>query len=309
MSPSCLNTHSRRESYVQPRFPPSRVFRTADQLHLSMKTLSALLGLAVLLLLFAYLHEHRQATELQTSLATLAKDRNAIQGELLKLNGRLAELQKRTAVLATAVAAETPRGNSAPAPTAPVLPAPVERPGVTIKAPEGWFKNGAKSGSYVVGVDSTQPWGGMPSAYVESLAPSVEEGFGGMMQTTAADSYAGKRVRLSGWVKTENADEGGGHLWLRVDGQERGQTLQFDNMNNRPVKGTSDWQEASIVLDVPASASALAYGFFVQGGGKMWVNGQKIEEVGPEVPSTNMITKKALPTAPRNLGFDPNRPK
>ena len=85
--------------------------------------------------------------------------------------------------------------------------------------------------------------------------------------------------------------------------------LGFDNMTNRAVKGTADWQEASVVLDVPKGASALAYGFFVSGGGKMWVNGQKIEEVGTEVPSTNMNTKPALPKTPTNLGFDPNRPK
>ena len=64
-----------------------------------------------------------------------------------------------------------------------------------------------------------------------------------------------------------------------------------------------------MVLDVPKGASALAYGFFVAGGGKMWVNGQKIEEVGADVPSTAMNTKPALPKAPTNLGFDPNRPK
>jgi len=137
----------------------------------------------------------------------------------------------------------------------------------------------------------------------------VDGGFGGMMQVASAENYVGKRVRLSGWIKTEDANQGGGHLWLRIDGQERGQMLGFDNMDNRPVKGTSDWQEASVVLDVPAGASALAYGFFVSGGGKMWVNGQKIEEVGPEVPSTNMAVNRALPKAPSNLGFDPNHPK
>jgi hypothetical protein len=176
-----------------------------------------------------------------------------------------------------------------------------------VKPPVGWIKNGAKPESYVVGVDSLQTWGGMPSAYVESLAPTVDGGgFGGMMQTTAAEDFVGKRVRLSGWIKTEDANQGGGHLWLRIDGQERGQMLGFDNMNNRAVKGTSDWQEASVVLDVPAGAGALAYGFFVEGGGKMWVSGQRIEEVGPEVAPTNLAVKKALPKKPANLGFDPN---
>ena len=55
---------------------------------------------------------------------------------------------------------------------------------------------------------------------------------------------------------------------MRVDGQQRGVSLQFDNMDNRPVNGTKDWQECSVVLDVPAESSALAYGFFVKGSGK-----------------------------------------
>lgn len=276
-----------------------------------MKLLSACLGVAVLLLLAALFFEHRKTNELQATLVTLGHDRDTINGELRQLGSRLTELQQRTPAPSSATSASA-RGTASTATGAANLPAttppePVERPGVTVKAPPGWARNGAKAESYVVGVDSNEKWGGMPSAYVESLTPKVEGGFGGMMQTSSADSYIGKRVRLSGWIKTENAEEGG-QLWLRVDGQER-QVLQFDNMNGRSVKGTSDWQEASVVLDVPSGASALAYGFFVKGGGKMWVNGQRIEEVGTDVPSTNMMKKPVLPAVPRNLGFAPDPAK
>jgi hypothetical protein len=267
-----------------------------------MKPILALFTLVVLLFVGVLIYQHNQTTLLNASIAAMTLDRQSQRSELKKLNGVVADLQRH--------AAEAPRSTGATGREAATLPtAPAARPGITVKAPAGWSKNGAKSESYVVGVDSLQTWGGMPSAYVESLSSSVEGGFGGMMQSTSAENYEGKRVKLSGWIKTEDANEGGGHLWLRIDGQERGQMLGFDNMNNRAVKGTADWQEASVVLDVPKGASALAYGFFVQGGGKMWVNGQKIEEVGAEVPSTNMVTKPSLPKAPTNLGFDPNRPK
>ena len=284
-------------------------FSAAPSAPLTMKLLSGCLAAAVLLVLAVFLFERQKTGALEASVDALTRERAAIDDELRKLNRRVADLQELAAARNTAAVGPL-RGEGATAlalPAPAVEPtAPVERPGVTIKAPAGWWRNGAKAESYVVGVDSTELWGGMPSAYVQSLTPAVEGGFGGMMQTTSAESYSGKRIRLSGWIKTENAEEGG-QLWLRVDGQEKGKTLQFDNMNNRAVKGTSDWQEASIVLDVPADASALAYGFFVKGGGKMWVNGQRIEEVGTDVPSTNMLKKP--PTAPRNLGFDPNQPK
>jgi RNA polymerase sigma factor (sigma-70 family) len=242
------------------------------------------------------------------SARTRDDETNALRAENTRLAERISVLEKRTRTAGddSPAAAGTAEKRTQTAESLPPAP-PAARPGITVKAPAGWSKNGAKPESYVVGVDSTETWGGMPSAYVESLTPQVEGGFGGMMQSISAEAYVGKRVRLSGWVKTKDANEGGGRLWLRIDGQERGQMLGFDNMNNRPVKGTADWQEASVVLDVPAGASALAYGFFVQGGGKMWVNGQTIEEVGSDVPTTNMNVKKALPKTPANLGFDPNR--
>jgi hypothetical protein len=268
-----------------------------------------ILGAIVLLCLAGLFLQYRQSTLLQTQLAALAHDRDTMKADLQTLTARLSDLQERVAsVAATAAArgstAATGEASRSDATAVPQPPPP--RPGVTTTAPAGWAKNGRKAEMYVAGVDSNETWGGMPSAYVQSLAPTVDNGFGGMMQTTSADNYVGKRVRLSGWIKTENANEGGGHLWLRIDGQERGQTLGFDNMDNRAAKGTTDWQEASIVLDVPSGARALAYGFFVAGGGKMWVNGQRIEEVGPGVPTTNMIATAATP---RNLGFDPNHPK
>jgi hypothetical protein len=276
-----------------------------------MKILTALLGVAIALLMAALMHQHARLDELHASLATAAQDRDGLRDDLRQLRALVADLQKRPAAATPGVAREGNRSDPAApgADAAPKPPAP--RPGVTVAAPAGWGKNGSKSDAYVVGVDANESWGGMPSAYVQSLTPTVD-GFGGMMQTISSEAYAGKRVRLSGWVKTEEANQGGGHLWLRIDGEERGQMLGFDNMDNRPVKGSSDWQEASIVLDVPQNAAALAYDFFVSGGGKMWVSGQKIEEVGADVPTTNMLgsgAKRALPKAPTNLGFYPNAPK
>lgn len=276
-----------------------------------MKTLSACLAALAILLLAALYLQYAKVGEQEVSIAALNTERATMKSELGALKRQIAELRSRPEPIALpAASAESARAQAANA--APVTPVPIvpeERPGVTIKAPAGWFRNGAKAENYVVGVDSNETWGGMPSAYVQSLTPNVDGGFGGMMQTTSADNYLGKRVRLSGWIKTENAEQGG-QLWLRVDGQERNQVLQFDNMDNRSVKGTKDWQEASVVLDVPAGARALAYGFFVKGGGKMWVSGQQIQEVGLDVPSTNMVKPAPPPpTAPRNLGFDPKAPK
>ena len=125
------------------------------------------------------------------------------------------------------------------------------------------------------------------------------------MQTTSAEAYHDKRVKLTGWVKTEDASDGG-HLWLRIDGQKPGEMLGFDNMNSRAPKGTTDWQKFSTVLDVAKEASTINYGFFVKGTGKVWVNGLTIQPVGSDVPTTNMdLSPRNLPKTPVNLGFSP----
>jgi hypothetical protein len=273
----------------------------------TMKRSIPSLAFVALVLLGVLVFQFTKITELQSDLRAFSSDRDEVRAELRRLKSRMASLEQTPASAAKKSPDVPPRS---PTPAAPPPTAEsAATPGVTLTAPAGWWKNGRNSDKYVVGVDTVQTWGGMPSAYVKSVG-DAKDGFGGMMQTAAADNYIGKRVRLNAWVKTEEANDGGGHLWLRIDGQERGHTLGFDNMDNRAVTGSNDWQEASVVLEVPPGSSALAYGFFVQGSGKMWVSGQTIQEVGPEVPTTNMLKPKAgLPKSPANLGFDPNRPK
>jgi beta-lactamase regulating signal transducer with metallopeptidase domain len=189
--------------------------------------------------------------------------------------------------------------------TAAAAPTPVTATAaITSEAPEGWWKNGSQVSSYVVGVDREQMHDGQPGAYVKSIVPSIA-GFGGMMQMCKAEKFIGKRLRYSGWMKTADTNSGGAHLWFRVDGKGNGVMLQFDNMDGRQVTGTTDWQHYSIVLDVPADSTALAFGFFINGTGQAWVSGLKMEEVGLGVPSTNIAGKKdrILPDAPVNLGF------
>jgi hypothetical protein len=297
-APSRHPNFASRASPLEHRLPPA-----------FMNIHKSTLAILVLIVVAVFFYERNQTHEVQASLESLAKDRDSLKRQVGNLSKLVDEAKERESTPPSSV--EAPRVPPAVAST------PVQRveeppvPGVTRVAPAGWSKNGSKPGSYVVGIDQNQSFGGMPSAYVKSVDSSID-GFGGMMQMSSPDEFAGKRVRMSGWVKTEDANDGGGHLWLRVDGQQSGQMLQFDNMDNRAVKGTTDWQQYSVVVDVPPDSAALAYGFFVSGTGKMWVSGTKMEAVGSEVASTNMLTNnraRSLPKTPVNLSFDPNHPK
>jgi RNA polymerase sigma factor (sigma-70 family) len=269
-----------------------------------MSTTKVVTGLAIAAVIAGSVYQYRQASARADLAEAHAAENAAASKQLAAAQREIAELRQR----ATAVATATPAAAPSAAPTASLTPPPAAIPGVTPKPPKGWMKNGSANDLYEVGVDENNSWGGMPSAYAMSTtAPKGK--FGGMMQSIAADAFQGQRVRLTGWIKTEDAAEGG-NLWMRVDGKEPNKTLGFDNMANRAPKGTTDWQEHSIVLDVPPDSARLNYGFFVAGTGKMWVNGVTVTPVGTDVPVTNM-RKDPPPLAktPVNLGFAPPAPE
>ena len=121
--------------------------------------------------------------------------------------------------------------------------------------PPGWFKAGSHPAEYEMGLDTSIRHEGKASAFVKATAPELH-GFGTLMQTASPGDYRGKRVRFSGYVKSENVKSGWAGLWLRIDGPKQ-EMLGFDNMEPRAIKGTTDWTRYEIVLDVPDTAAAL----------------------------------------------------
>jgi len=182
---------------------------------------------------------------------------------------------------------------------------------ITADSPAGWIINGSDLPNYEISVDTTVKHGGKASARIRFIAGKAD-GFGGLMQVFKADDYHGKRVRMSAWLRSENADSA--QLWLRLDAARS--MLGFDNMENRGVKGTSDWKKYEITLDVPANTINIAFGAMVVGKGLAWVDDFNFEVVGQDVTPTNMLTPEQMkeetetrpvakfPSRPVNLNFE-----
>jgi hypothetical protein len=169
-------------------------------------------------------------------------------------------------------------------------------------APRGWFVAGSNPSAYESGIDIQMPYNGHSSAFLKATAPRVE-GFGTLMQDFRADHYLGKRVRFSAFAKTENAQDWAG-LWMRVD--KGSQMLSFDNMQSRPIKGTTDWQKYDVVLDVPPEATGIYFGVLLTGQGTVWVNSAKFEVVDSNTPTTGGGSRESKPDEPVNLNFEAN---
>ena len=104
---------------------------------------------------------------------------------------------------------------------------------------------------------------------------------GGALGTFPHEVAAGKRIRYSGYIKTQDVARGNARLWWRADGPER-MSVAFDNMRDRPVKGTTDWTRYVIELDLPANITNVNFGVGLDGSGTAWFDGLKVEINGVE---------------------------
>ncbi|MCU6707740.1 AraC family transcriptional regulator [Paenibacillus sp. J5C_2022] len=167
---------------------------------------------------------------------------------------------------------------------------------------KGWLLSGSDPSRYEMGTDRKQVHTGQVSGYLKSVTASTAEQFATMMQQFRADKCRGERVRLSAFIRTEDVKYFAG-LWMRIDNAS-GDTLQFDNMSDRPIVGSHTWNQYSCVLDVPEDSATISFGVLLTGSGKVWMDGFAFEKVDRRVASTNMGMSTPLLDEPTNLNFE-----
>ena len=153
------------------------------------------------------------------------------------------------------------------------------------QVPSGWQAITDNSGEYSVHSDGARRDGGQGYAGATIRANAASpKGSAMLAQSVRADAFRGKRIRLSGYMKTIGVNEGTAVLFMRVDGDGVVQTSDY--MQNRPLLLTTDWARQEIVLDVPRTAIGLTFGMMLGGSGQVWLDDVDIEEVGRDVATT-----------------------
>lgn len=158
-----------------------------------------------------------------------------------------------------------------------------------------WMLTGDDVADYAISVDTAIKHSGRASGLLRSTAPHPA-GFGTIDQWLGAAPYRGKRLRMRAFVKAEEVTGWSG-LWMRVDapsaqphadqaGAPRHPSTAFDNMEDRPIKGTRDWARYDVVLDVAPDAGAIAFGLLLSGPGKVWIDDVTFDVVDSRVPTT-----------------------
>ncbi len=115
------------------------------------------------------------------------------------------------------------------------------------------------------------------------------------------DNYNGKRISLSGYIKTENVTDGYAGLWMRIDPQ-----IAFDNMNDNGISGTKDWKKYEITLPLdPENTDKIVFGGLLVGKGKMWIDNLQVSIDGKNLDSKKLkIYQKNFLPAELDKKFD-----
>jgi hypothetical protein len=168
------------------------------------------------------------------------------------------------------------------------------------KLPDNWSRNETKPLSYRIYMEDSAGQNYGRAATIKSITDK-KSGVGNLMQSFAAGKYKGKRIRMTGFMKSDRVDDWAG-FWLRIDQAKVERHLAFDNMHdgkkNRSVTGTTGWKKYDIVLDVPEDATNIVFGALLAGTGQIWFEKLNFEIVDKTVPTTGRSADEP------NLDFD-----
>jgi len=104
----------------------------------------------------------------------------------------------------------------------------------------------------------------------------TESKFGTIGQTINAGQFAGKKIKLTGAIKT--SVEGAGNqaqMWIRVDRKNSDKPGFVDNMSDRPIVSGA-WKEYEITGNIDTDAVSISFGCLLTGMGKAWVDEMRL---------------------------------
>ncbi|MPS66397.1 S41 family peptidase [Chryseobacterium sp.] len=119
------------------------------------------------------------------------------------------------------------------------------------------------------------------------LIDAEKTGFKALMYTLP-ENYAGKKITLSGYIRTENVSDGFAGLWMRIDPE-----VAFDNMHKTGITGTTPWKKYEITLEMsPKNTQKIVIGALLTGKGKMWVDNLKLSIDGKDIENAKIFEKE-----------------
>ena len=147
--------------------------------------------------------------------------------------------------------------------------------------PDDWFK----WGTFDLSKDSTTVYAGN---YSGKIIGNNNDSFG-CIAYRIPSKYKGKEIKLEGFMKIENVENGHAGLLMRLDGKNG--TVQFDNMKKEAISGTSDWKKYTISLPFDADIEQIYIAGILAGSGTAWFDNFTVKIDGETIQTLKEIEK------------------
>jgi len=139
-------------------------------------------------------------------------------------------------------------------------------------------------------------------ASIRSIDKKIN-GSGALLQNCLAQKFAGKRIRITVYLKMKDV-EGWANTWLQFDQRYVRLTGPDAEILKR---GTSDWKKYEIVADVPPITAEMYFGAILHGTGQIWIDDFSFETVDSSVAVTGVLNEsdqEGVAKEPTNLSFE-----
>jgi hypothetical protein len=184
---------------------------------------------------------------------------------------------------------------AADAPKANMLDNPGAEQGKNAE-PSVWYQAKIPADGLKLSRDDQQVHGGKYSFYIEN-SHKYDEQVSNNWAQDLENTPAGKRVRLSGWIKTQDADAV--NICLQCWDDSGKKMLAF--VSTAVIKGDQDWKQATTrPVSVPQETATVTVRAALTGKGKAWFDDIKVVEDRSQRGSADDKDSSLKPAAPQS---------
>jgi C-terminal processing protease CtpA/Prc len=140
------------------------------------------------------------------------------------------------------------------------------------QATNQWSKFGS---NYTVKVDSMTTYSKKPTFLIQLKGSTFNPKEFLAVSYSIPKTFEASELKVVGKIKTEGVTEGSVGLFASIEGNEG--YLGFDNMLDRKIKGSNQWEQHEIKLPYNSEqATKISFGAVHNGNGKFWVSDLKV---------------------------------
>lgn len=161
--------------------------------------------------------------------------------------------------------------------------------------PDQWHLMYSHAGHYNLRVDHEITHTGNNAIFISSVDTVKSPQFAGIGCQLPA-KYQGKKITLNAWMKSADM-QGSLGLMLGIY-DSNGKILQFENLQDKKLKGSKEWKQYSVTLPMPDEAQSIQIGPLLIGKGKLWIDDIEV-----------LIDGNPLNIAKQKVNFNPNPPR